>query len=144
MPTFNILIVSIYSLSGVLISSRSSKVGKISLAQTLKQCVQFGGKLQVDGMTGPYSTRTNENDAVELNVRLHDDHGDKYTPTFSDLEDFFPLMRLDSRKLLPRDMTEERLLTHHRDLFRQRRVSQYVHAYLHPRRLHTWYRPAST
>lgn len=52
--------------------------------------MQLGGKLQVDDMAGPYSMRTSENDAVELSVRLHDDHGDKYTPTFSDLEDFFP------------------------------------------------------
>ena len=122
MPTFNIPIIAIYSLSSSVDKQKTVEGLKTSLAQTLGQCVQFGGKLQVDDVTGLYSMRTNENDAVELSVMLHDDHGDKYTPTFSDLEDFFPPMRLDSRKLLPRDMTEERLLTQQGDLCRRPRA----------------------
>ena len=138
MPTFNIPIIANYSLSSSVDKQKTVEGLKTSLAQTLGQCVQFGGKLQVDDVTGLYSMRTNENDAVELSVMLHDDHGDKYTPTFSDLEDFFPPMRLDSCKRLPRVTMQERPLTQHGDLCRRPRALQCVHAYLHPRRLHTW------
>ncbi|KAI8261140.1 Trichothecene 3-O-acetyltransferase TRI101 [Colletotrichum sp. SAR11_239] len=79
-------------------------------------CPQFGGRLQINDETGQHNIKTTDNDVVELSVQYHDGPDDNYVPSYAALEkDAFPPMLLDSKKLLPRIMTEKQNLTQHGD-----------------------------
>ncbi|KAF4807599.1 D-amino-acid oxidase [Colletotrichum siamense] len=89
---------------------------KKSLEQTLGQYRQFGGRLQINDQTGQYTIKATDNDVVELSVKYHNEPEDDYVPSYSSLEmEAFPPMLLDSKKLLPRIMTEKQTLTQHGD-----------------------------
>ncbi|KAF5002928.1 hypothetical protein FDECE_10483 [Fusarium decemcellulare] len=116
MPAFNIPVVAVYSLPTAIDKGELVDSLKTSLAHTLAQYIQFGGKLQIDDKTGRYSIRTGNNDSVELSVKYHDHPEDETMPTLAALEkDAFPPMNLPSRVLLPRIMTEKHTLTQHGD-----------------------------
>ncbi|KAI8168882.1 Trichothecene 3-O-acetyltransferase TRI101 [Colletotrichum sp. SAR 10_70] len=77
---------------------------------------QFGGRLQINDQTGQYTIKATDNDVVELSVKYHNEPEDDYVPSYYSLEmEAFPPMLLDSKKLLPRTMTEKQTLTQHGD-----------------------------
>ncbi|KAJ4245548.1 hypothetical protein NW762_014057 [Fusarium torreyae] len=116
MPAFNIPVVTVYSFCTTINKKVLVDSLKNSLAHTLAQYTQFGGKLHIDDETGNYSIRTSNNDSVEFSVKYHDHPDDETVSTYGALEkDAFPPINLPSRVLLPRIMTEKHTLTQHGD-----------------------------
>ncbi|KAK2767172.1 trichothecene 3-o-acetyltransferase [Colletotrichum kahawae] len=128
-PAINIPIVAVYSL--LLGENKASLIVNLkrSLEHTLSQYRQFGGKLQINDKTGQYMIKTTGNDVVELSVKYHDEPDDDYIPSYTSLQQqAFPPMLLDSKKLLPRLMTEKQALTQHGDFLEDDApVTMFVH-----------------
>ncbi|CAI0645220.1 unnamed protein product [Colletotrichum noveboracense] len=115
-PAINIPLVAIYALPSDANGPSVIQDLRVGLAGTLGQYRQFGGRLQINDETGQHTIKTTDHDVVELSVQYHDGPDDDYVPSYAALEkDAFPPMLLDSKKLLPRIMTEKQNLTQHGD-----------------------------